>query len=77
MQYVHCLPNVTEECTGLANLDRLVETFPRRANEHLGLIVDFADRVSSIQVGVIPYRVLVAISGGSLCARTIVVHRNI
>ena len=74
---MHCFADVAEESAGLANLDRLIEAFPRRANEHLGFVVDFADRVGSIQVGVIPYLVLVAISRCSLCARTIVVHRYI
>ena len=50
---MHCFAVVAEESAGLANLDRLVKTSPRRADEHLGLVVYFADRIGRIKIGVV------------------------
>jgi hypothetical protein len=41
----HCFTYVAERCAWLAYLDSLVETPPSRADEPLGILIDFSDGV--------------------------------
>ena len=65
-RYAHYLAEVAEERAGLADLDRLVEAFARRAHEPLRIVVDAPDRVCFVEVGVVPCKRETSVSHGSL-----------
>jgi hypothetical protein len=52
IMHPHDLPNISNQRTGLANIDRFVEAFPRGSNKPLRFFVYSTHRVCFIQIAV-------------------------
>jgi hypothetical protein len=76
----HCFAYVAEQCAWLAYLDSLVETPPSRADEPLGIVIDFSDGVSCVEIRVITFKDILITRDSARripVRRTLVIHTDI